>query len=448
MDVQFLGGAREVGRSAILVNDSLLLDYGMKPGSPPQFPVADPDPDAVVVSHGHLDHAGAVPSLLSGQSRPPIHWTPPTRELAVTLAEDTLKLHGVSASGARGGSKRRGRFGGTLRCPFTENDVRRVRGASETHGYRESFSAAGHEITFYNAGHIPGSAHVLVDDGDTRLLYTGDFHTGDRRGNGAPAGRTDRSGEPIRGQRLVSGTTARPDADVVICESTYSDVDHEARADVEAQFAQSVEETLWEGGTVVVPAFAIGRTQELLLVCDAHDIPCYVDGMGKSVTRMLRQYPAFVRDADALQRAKSHARFVTGRDGQRKRITDQRAAIITTSGMLSGGPAMTYIPLIRSNPTNKVALTGYQVQGTPGRDLVETGSAEIDGRVLPVAARVEQYDFSAHADRDGLRSFLDNYAGSEIIVNHGDRCGDFATELGADGFSTAAPEVGETLTFG
>ena len=411
MDLQFLGGAREVGRSAILVNDALLLDYGMLAGTPPRFPVADPDPDAVVVSHGHLDHAGAVPALLSGEARPPIHWTPPTRELAVTLAEDTLKLHG-----------------NTLRCPFTENDLRRVRGASEAHGYGESFTAAGHEVTFYNAGHIPGSAHVLVDDGDTRLLYTGDFHTAD--------------------QRLVSGTTARPDADVVVCESTYSDVDHDPRSEVEARFARSVEETLWEGGTVVVPAFAIGRTQELLLVCEAHDIPCYVDGMGKGVTRMLRQYPDFVRDADALRRATSHARFVTGRDGQRKRITDQRAAIITTSGMLSGGPAMTYIPLIRSNPTNKITLTGYQVQGTPGRRLVETGSAEIDGRVMPVAARVEQYDFSAHADRDGLRSFLENYTESEIVVIHGDRCVAFAADLAADGFAATAPEVGETITVG
>jgi putative mRNA 3-end processing factor len=170
--------------------------------------------------------------------------------------------------------------------------------------------------------------------------------------------------------------------------------------------------------------------------------------MGKRVTRMLRQYPEYVRDADALRRATSHARFVTGRDGQRERITDQRAAIVTTSGMLSGGPAMTYVPLIRSNPTNKITLTGYQVQGTPGRDLVETGSAEIDGRVMPVAARVEQYDFSAHADREGLRSFVDDYAGCEILVNHGDRCAAFATDLAADGIDATAPAIGETVTVG
>ncbi|MES3516110.1 MAG: MBL fold metallo-hydrolase [Natronomonas sp.] len=422
MKLEFLGGVGEVGRSAVLINDSLLLDYGMLTATPPQFPVGSPEPDAVVVSHGHLDHAGIVPALLSGDRRPPIHWTPPTRELSLTLARDTLKLHG-----------------GSYNCPFTETDLKRLTQVSETHGYRETFEAAGHEVTFYNAGHIPGSAHVLVseggsssgnrtpsdDDGETRLLYTGDFHTDD--------------------QRLVSGTTARPDADVVICESTYSDVEHEPRSTVEERFAESVKTTLWEGGTVVVPAFAIGRTQEMMLICEAYDIPCYVDGMGKEVTESLRHYPEFVRDADALRRAKSHARFVTGRDGQRKRITDQRAAIITTSGMLSGGPAMTYIPEIRANPTNKITMTGYQVEGTPGRSLLETGRAEIDGRVMPVSAQIEQYDFSAHADRSGLRSFLESYRETPIQVVHGDRCGRFAEELSADGWTASAPELGETI---
>ena len=409
MEIEFLGGAGEIGRSAILVNGSLLLDFGMSTDNPPRLPVGDPDPEAVVVSHGHLDHAGAVPALLSGDSRPPIHWTPPTRELTTTLARDTLKLHG-----------------GSYRCPFTEVELQRLTQLSREHGYRETFDVAGHEVTLFDAGHIPGSAHVLVDDGDVRLLYTGDFHTND--------------------QRLVSGTTARPDADVVVCESTYSDVQHDDRAGVEERFVRSVETTLWEGGTVVVPAFAIGRTQEMLLICEAYDVPCYVDGMGQGVTEMLRRHPTFVRDPDALRRAKSHARFVTGRDGQRRRIADQRAAIVTTSGMLTGGPAMTYVPEIRANPTNKLTFTGYQVEGTPGRELLKTGRAEIDGRVMPISARIESYDFSAHADQKGLRAFLAGYEDAALLINHGDRCGAFAAELRGDGHDARAPELGETVT--
>jgi putative mRNA 3-end processing factor len=432
MQLRFLGGAGEVGRSAILVNDRLLLDYGTKSSRPPQYPVEQPDPEAVVVSHGHLDHAGLVPALQSGRSRPPIHWTPPTAELARTLARDTLKLHG-----------------GTYRCPFVENDVARTTEASVTHGYREPFEAAGHEVTFYNAGHIPGSAHVLVDDGDTRLLYTGDFYV-----DGEPAGSDDGRGgagdAPERpnpgGQRLVAGTTARPEADVVITESTYADVTHTDRAALERRFVEAVRTTVWEGGTVVVPAFAIGRTQEMLLVCAAHGLDCYVDGMGKRVTRMLKRHPEFVRDGDALRRAASNARFVTGRDGQRERIAANNTVVVTTSGMLSGGPAMTYVPAIRHSPINLVALTGYQVEGTPGRDLLDTGSAELDGRRLPVAARVEAFDFSAHADRDGLRAFLAAYDDVPIVVQHGDRCEAFAADLRADGVEASAPAIGEELT--
>jgi len=409
MEIEFLGGAGEVGRSAILVNDALLLDYGMLAGNPPQYPVGSVEPEAVVVSHGHLDHVGAIPSLLAGNARPPIHWTPPTYELTMLLARDTLKLHGTSPL-----------------CPFTGEERKRVTEVSVTHGYGEPFEAAGHEVTLYDAGHIPGSAHVLVDDGDTRLLYTADFHTDD--------------------QQLVAGTTARPDADVVICESTYADVEHDARAAVERRFAESLRTTVWEGGTVVVPAFAIGRTQEMLLVCERHDLECYVDGMGTEVTRMLRRQPAFVRDADALRRATSHARFVTGRNGQRERIAAQNTVVVTTSGMLSGGPAMTYVPEIRDHPTNKIALTGYQVAGTPGRELLETGRAEFDGRVLPVSAQVESYDFSAHADRDGLLAFLDDYRNASVLVNHGDDCGGFAADLRADGFDATAPALGETVT--
>ena len=408
MDVEFLGGAREVGRSAVLVNDTLLLDYGLDPATPPQYPIGDVDPDGVVVSHGHLDHAGAVPALLTGDARPPIHWTPPTRELTMTLAEDTLKLHG-----------------GTPQCPFTETHVRRVTQVSETHGYGESFRVAGHDVTLFNAGHIPGSAHVLVDDGETRLLYTGDFHTDD--------------------QRLVAGSTARPDADAVLTESTYANVEHSDRRRLEEQFAESVRTTVWEGGTVVVPVFAIGRTQELMQICATNDIDCYVDGLGVHVTRQLRRNPAFLRDADALAQAKSSARIVTGADGQRRRIADQNTVILTTAGMLTGGPAVTYIQEIYQRPVNKIALTGYQVEGTPGRELVETGSAELDGRMLPVSAQVERYDFSAHADRSGLRSFLDSYEDTQVLVNHGDDCPGFAKRLRADGFDATAPALGDRV---
>jgi len=411
MDLSFRGGAGEIGRSAVLIDDSLLLDYGMAASTPPRYPVGEVDPDAVVVSHGHLDHAGAVPALLSGDARPPVHWTPPTRDLALTLAEDTLKLHGH-----------------TPRCPFTETQVARVTEVSEPHGYGESFEAAGYEVTLFDAGHIPGSAHVLVDDGDTRLLYTGDFHT-------------DR-------QRLVSPSTARPAADVVLTESTYADRTHTPRDALEGRFVERLRSTTRQGGTAIVPAFAIGRTQEVLMVLAATDVDCYLDGMGQRVTDILGRHDDFLRDPEALRRAKANARYVDGRDGQRERIAAENTVVVTTSGMLSGGPAMTYVPAVRDHPVNTVALTGYQVEGTPGRELVETGRAELDGRVLPVSATVEQFDFSAHADRAGLSSFLAEYRDSEVLAVHGDDTGGFADRLRGAGFDARAPGVGDTVSVG
>jgi putative mRNA 3-end processing factor len=113
--------------------------------------------------------------------------------------------------------------------------------------------------------------------------------------------------------------------------------------------------------------------------------------------------------------------------------------------MLSGGPAMTYVPAVASNPVNKVTMTGYQVAGTPGRELLETGSAELDGRVMPVSAQVEQYDFSAHADAAGLRSFLEPYGDATVLAVHGDRCESFAEALSADGYDARAPTVGASV---
>jgi len=408
MKLEFLGGAGEVGRSAVLVNDALLLDYGMTTDTPPRYPLRDPAPDAVVVSHGHLDHAGAVPALLSGSHRPEVHWTPPTAELARELGRDTLKLHGNTPS---------------LR--FHREALNRLGEVAVEHGYGEPFEAAGMTVTLYDAGHIPGSAHVLVDDGGTRLLYTGDFHTED--------------------QQLLAGTSARPEADVVVTESTYADHERAPRAAVEAAFAESVAATLWEGGTVVAPAFAVGRTQEAMAILDAHGVRPYVDGMGTTITDIFRRHPVFLDDPEVLRSAASNARVVTGRDGQRRRIADGNEAIVTTAGMLNGGPAMTYVPAIRDHPTNKIALTGYQVAGTPGRELLESGRAEIDGRVMPVSAQVESYDLSAHADRAGLLAFLGAYEDAAVLVVHGDDTAGFAADLRAEGFDASAPGNGDVV---
>ena len=408
MDLTFLGGARDVGRSAVLLNDDLLIDFGVKTANPTLYPVSSPSPDAVVVSHGHLDHVGALPTLMDGF--PPVYGTPPTRELARTLGEDTLKL-------------------GTRR--FQREDLMRLSQAWEDRDYGERFGpgTTDYGVSLHDAGHIPGSASVLVE-GDDSVLYTGDINT-------TPT-------------RLLEPADDPPRADTVVVESTYFDHEHTDRGELEREFVDSVRETLYEGGDVVVPVFAIGRTQEILMILEDHDVPCYVDGMGTDVMRTLRHHPDYIRDPEALKRAANHAREVD--PSRRKDVLDQGRAIVTTSGMLSGGPAMTYIKDIYDHPGNKICLTGYQVEGTPGRTALDEGRAEIDGTVLPLSAQVEMHDFSAHADGPGLRSYLRDAvdAGADrVLAVHGDEHNTTALaewareELGVE---AEAPEVGEEVT--
>jgi putative mRNA 3-end processing factor len=344
---------------------------------------------------------------------PPVYGTPPTRELARTLGEDSLKL-------------------GTRR--FQREDLMRLSQAWEDTGYGERFApgTTDYEASFHDGGHIPGSASVLIEegDGDESVLYTGDINT-------TPT-------------RLLDPAVSPPPADTVVVESTYFDHEHTDRKELERRFVDSVRETLYEGGDVIVPVFAIGRTQEVLMVLEEHDVPCYVDGMGTEVMRTLRHHPEYVRDPDALKRAANHAREV--KPSHRDDVLGQGRAVVTTSGMLSGGPAMTYIKEIYDHPGNKICLTGYQVEGTPGRTALDEGRAEIDGTVLPLSAQVEAHDFSAHADGPGLRSYLREAvdAGAErVLAVHGDEHNTTALaewareELGVE---TEAPEVGEEVS--
>ncbi|MFB6284199.1 MAG: MBL fold metallo-hydrolase [Halobacteria archaeon] len=409
MDLRFLGGVEEIGRSSVEVDD-ILIDYGVKTGTPTEFPVdSSVDPSAVLVSHGHLDHVGAVPTLMN--RKPPVHETAPSRDLARLLAEDTLKI------------ARRNRFN----MPFSGEDVHRLSETAHVHPENTVFEIDGYTIEFHRAGHIPGSVMIEVEKNGTSLLYTGDYNTGDTR--------------------LLKSAVEPPKVDAVVTESTYFTRKHPDREKLEREFVQSIRETLYEGGDVVIPVFGIGRTQEILMVLAAHDVPCYVDGMGCDVTRIFRQYPEYLRDADALKDAWNHTEEV--KTGERNRVLDRGKAVVTTSGMLSGGPAMKYIKDIYQDPTNKICLTGYQVEGTPGRSLLDSGAAEIDDRYLRFSCQVELHDFSAHADALGLRGYIrravDNGA-EKVFCVHGDPedCGKFSEWIERElGITAHVPCIGE-----
>ncbi len=415
--VRFLGGCEEVGRSAVLVNDSVLLDYGMKPGESqdrsPEYPLNGINPDTVIISHGHLDHCGVVPNIMDLQ--PQIYSTPITKHLTSFLAKDTLAI-----------ARRSGHI-----PPFYSQDIQEFMQCAHTVDYRDTFECGGGRYTaqLYDAGHIPGSASVLLEsENGVRILYTGDLNLLDTR--------------------LLNQSEQQPKADVLIVESTYYGTDHTPRKELEHAFVDSIRETIDRGGNAIIPCFAIGRTQEILMILHKYGLHPYVDGMGVDVLRKFVQYPEYLRDSDALQRAFDNATVV--RPKARARIL-RNSVIVTTAGMLNGGPALYYLSKIHADRRSKILLTGYQVEGTNGYNALKHRRLTEGKRVLRLDMAVEQYDFSAHSGDHELKKTVRRFCdlGGEVVFTvHGDQTAGFAEWIREHKIDATAPANGDEFTIG
>jgi putative mRNA 3-end processing factor len=390
----------------LLVNGEVLLDYGIKTGDTPAYPLNSMEPKVVLVSHGHLDHCGAVPNLM--YQNPDVFMTPPTAEFTSMLGKDTLKLAESTLSGV---------------SPFDPDDLQKLARRTNKIDYNVPFKSYGYRICFYDAGHIPGASSIFLEsESGESLFYTGDFN--------------------IEETRLVPGAAEFPEADTLIIESTYFGEDHIPRNETEERFIESVTETVDRGGTALIPAFAIGRTQEILMLLDAHGIRAYVDGMGRDVYKILKKYPEYLKNPELLDRA--FGRAVPVKDQHRDSILKEPSVIVTTAGMLNGGPVLYYLSRLYKDPKSKVLLTGYQVEGTNGRLALDHGLIETRGDILRLKPKVEQYDFSAHSGDSELKKVVKDFCkkGTErVFVMHGDKTESFAQwiseEIGVDAYSPA-----------
>jgi len=405
----FKGGCREVGRSALLVNDEILVDYGMKPGEEPLYPVDYVSPKAVLISHGHLDHCGAVPNLMDMQ--PEIFMTPPTADLAQVLAKDTLKI-----------AEREG-----TPIAFDEREIQQMVLNTKTIDTGVEFHTHGYTAQFYNAGHIPGSSAIYLEKDGKSIVYTGDISTQETR--------------------LVPSADELPEADALITESTYFGEDHPTRKETEKEFIDSLRDTIDLGGNVIIPAFAIGRTQEVLMALSDNGIPAYVDGMGVRIYKLLMNHPEYLKDPEKLKRAFDNATIVKGR--KRENIPLNGTVIVTTAGMLNGGPVLHYINRLYKDKS-KIMLTGYQVEGTNGRMALDTGNIDNDGILQNLRMKIEQYDFSAHSGDKELKAMVNDFCdkgGEKVFTMHGENTEQFAQwvtdEIGVEGH---APANGEDIT--
>ncbi|MEM0360589.1 MAG: MBL fold metallo-hydrolase [Candidatus Diapherotrites archaeon] len=385
-----LGGCREVGRSAFLLDagEKFLLDCGIKltPEGTEYPSHVDTNIAAAIISHAHLDHSGNLPHLFL-KSNPLCYMTPPTLELAEILWHDTLKIAGIE---------------GTVE-KFSKEEIRRTKRYSFPLGYKRKIEISPNvSLEFFNAGHILGAAMTRLEFKSFSFLYTGDFKA-----------------EETRLHEKADLKTGKND--FVLMESTYGDRDHPDRLKEEKAFVERVKETVEGGGHALIPAFAVGRSQEIVDVLFEHKVkfPVFLDGMSQKAALVSLKYPEYLKAAKQLRNSHKKVEWVrTKKD--RLRALDEPSAIVTTAGMLEGGPILSYIKQLWNDPSSSILITGYQVDGTQGKRLLEEGVIHIDGRDYKVECLVEKFDFSAHASQTEMVESVKKWSPRQVLLVHGE----------------------------
>lgn len=415
MQVGFLGGAREVGRIGITVKSAktqVVLDYGVMLDNEPGFPMHIPpkDVDALILTHSHLDHSGALPIFYINDKKP-LYTNRLNLELSQLLIQDFIHLS-------------------SYYLPFEYLELKTMTRSNRHLEFGVEETVGDMTFKLVNAGHTPGSASVILEAEGKRILYTGDFNTEE--------------------SKLLAGASMDyGDLDAVIIESTYADADHTERPELERQFLEACTTIVETGGTVLVPSFGVGRAQEMacILAANHFEYPVVLDGMAREASRIIMNNKEFLKDPRLFMNAMHSVDWVEGWRDRRKALKTP-SVIISTAGMLKGGPAAFYVSKLGKKAINAVYLVSYQIPGTPGRELMEKGMCTIDGKVRKIKAQYRHFDFSSHSGASKLKEALTKLGGKpKVFVVHGaeGNCELFAnwarTELGLD---AVAPRTGET----
>jgi putative mRNA 3-end processing factor len=412
IQLQFLGGCREVGRMGIVIDtgvERFLWEYGINVETWEKPIQPEVNFDAVFVSHAHLDHSGLLPQLYSLGYEGDMYMEPVTLDLLSILLRDSLKLQKRECD--------------TL--DFHMQDIKTLERQTNflKAGETQEFTIS--SISFYHAGHIPGSVLILLETKGKRILFTGDIKFLDT-------------------QLMKGSETEFENIDVLISEATYSYTNHPERKGLEDALKKIVQETVYGGGVCLLPAFAVGRTQELMLVLKDLGVPVYIDGMGIKATEAILRHQKSVKDYKSLTTSFSRVKKITNAH-ERERVIEKPCVIITTAGMLNGGPIVYYISKLYDRPECSLILTGYQVKGTAGRMLLDTGRFVCNDIDVKPRMRIEFLDFSAHTDHDHLLEFYKKVKPKKILLVHGEKTNEFAEELKNLGFDAYTPKNGEVV---
>ncbi|MBE6068580.1 MAG: MBL fold metallo-hydrolase [Clostridium lundense] len=428
MELSFLGGAYEVGASSILINingKNILLDSGIRQGA-----AKDPLPDfrtiqekggidAIIISHAHMDHTGSLPIISKEYPNAKIYMNNMTKDLVRVLLYDSLKIMNNREA----------------EIPlYAELDMKNMLDRVFTINYEVEFPMFDDlTVTFYNAGHIAGASLVYIKSEEGALFYSGDFS--------------------LFPQRTVEGAKVpklRPDA--AIFESTYGDKLHSNRELEEERLIKVVNQCAANKGKMLIPAFALGRAQEIILILkkainkgQLKKISIYVDGMIRNINSAYKQNPLYLKNSLGKKILRGIEPFYDDyikpieNPDEREEILkkDDAIVIISSSGMLTGGPSLAYAEKIASMKNGYIIITGYQDEESPGRkllnlleDLPEDRALEINSRSIPVKCSIEKVGLSAHGDKSEIKALINMLAPKNVFLVHGN--GEIIENLGRE----------------
>lgn len=421
MHVTFLGATETVTGSRFFVearDQRILVDCGLYQGLKhlrarnwAELPIRPASIDAVVLTHAHIDHSGYLPRLVRSGFDGPVLCTDATADLLGILLPDAARIQEEDAArAARHGSSRH-----TPPLPlYTEQDAQAALRLVRPHRFdRPVDLGPGASVTFSPVGHILGASTVTVTDGDRTIGFTGDV---------------GRPGDP-----LVREPSPMQPCDLLVCESTYGDRRHPDTDPVD-ELAELVARTIGRGGSVVIPAFAVGRAQTLLHLLSRlreqgrlPDVPVFLDSpMAVHATEVLLRHPEEHRlSPEQVQTMMAGVELVST-PAESKAIADRKGPliIVAASGMATGGRVLHHLIRLAPDPRTTVLFTGYQAAGTRGDAMLKgAGEIKVWGEYVPVRAEVRLLDgLSAHADSHELCDWLaaSHLAPERVMVVHGE----------------------------
>ena len=382
----YLGGGNEVGNVGCVFEDNkgtkMLLDYGLSPTKPPKYPHEAPKISDAVITHSHIDHLGMAPWLCSNH-RTTLHGTSLTAEISHMMWNDCYKVSRIEG----------------YPLSWDKRDIDIAKSSWKIHNFNEKWEKDSWKLKLLKSGHIPGAAMLNVETETHKLLFTGDFDT--------------------RDSPLVSG--AKPEnCDVLFLEGTYGGRNHPDKDETIEKFIERIIEIKDRGGTDLIPPFPTGRTQDIVMTLHKYlpELDVHVDGMGKHIARLQMEHPKMLRDPSELVEAWKWCRRVSSKSDKKKALSAD--CIVSTSGMLDGGPAIWYLNRLRMDPRNAVIFTGYQAKGSGGRMLLDEGSTPIWNKRTNINLEVDQFSFSTHAGHSEILKFAEDCKAETVVIYHTD----------------------------